>query len=493
MASGLSYISDLIRKLTVGTTPEQPAPDIAVPAAVPEAPPPEQPVKKAKLIRLAVIGGGMHGAKSIKAILKAPDCRITYICDVDEAKGKARAQEIRKATGKTPKTVTDFRVVLDDPTVHGVVIVTPHHWHALAAVMALKAGKHVYIEKPVTHCFAEGPVLRAAAHRYRRVVMPGTQLRSNLSLMAAGDFMQAGELGAINFVHCIIHKARPALPMTGPAEIPETVNYDMWVGPRPDKPLTRSKFHYHWHWFWDFGNGALGNNGIHRIDAARLALGLKGRGDLVLSIGGKFGPKDMSETPNTQLCLYKFGEVWLLQDILGVKPKAYRDMDNAVIFHGEKGVIVYTKGVATLCDLDFNPIRTFEGAQQSHYEHFLTAIRQKKIDQSLEELNEAIISSDLCHFGNISHRVGENASDATILSELDDLGVPAIVKERFRAMRENIRDAGDGDAPLTLGQTLRLQEGETPFSNLPENATWLLYPEEREPFTLPKVSSLFTA
>ena len=127
--------------------------------------------------------------------------------------------------------------------------------------------------------------------------------------------------------------------------------------------MTRSKFHYHWHWFWDFGNGALGNNGIHRIDAARLALDLKGRGDLTLSIGGRFGDPDMSETPNTQLCLYRFGDTWVLQDVLGVKPKAYRGMENAVVFHGSEGVIVYKSGVATLCKPDFTPISTFEPAR----------------------------------------------------------------------------------------------------------------------------------
>lgn len=441
-------------------------------------------------LKLALVGGGMHGAKSLKSLLGLADCQIAYICDVDRKKGTARAAEVKAKTGKSPRVTTDFRDALADPAVDGVVICTPHHWHALATVLAVRAGKHVYVEKPVTHAFAEGPVVQAAARKYGRVVMPGTQLRSNTSLMAAGDYMRSGKMGPISLVHCIIHKDRPALPPTAEGAIPETVNYDLWLGPRPDRPVTRSKFHYHWHWFWDFGNGALGNNGIHRIDAARLALDLQGRGDLVLSIGGRFGTPDMSETPNTQLCLYRFGQTWVMQDVLGVNPAAYRGMENAVVFHGSEGVIVYKSGQATLCKPDFTPVSTFEGKQESHYSAFLKAIRENRAEQSLPMLDQAILSSDLCHFGNISHRIGKPADDAAILAELAGLAVPPLVMERFHAMRDNIRAAGNAEAALTLGGLLRLQEGEMPFADAPPEAVRMLAPEERASFALPAVADV---
>ncbi|MFZ1468678.1 MAG: Gfo/Idh/MocA family oxidoreductase [Paracoccaceae bacterium] len=446
--------------------------------------------KGPKPLVLALIGGGMHGTKALKALLTLKDCQIGYVCDVDQKKGAARVAEIKAKTGKIPKLVTDFRQALADPAVDGVVICTPHHWHALATVWALQAGKHVYVEKPVTHAFAEGPVLQAAARKYGKVVMPGTQLRSNTSLMAAGDYMRSGKLGPISLVHCIIHKDRPSLPMTNEVKVPDSVDYDLWLGPRPDRPVTRSKFHYHWHWFWDFGNGALGNNGIHRIDAARLALDLPGRGDLTLSIGGRFGQPDMSETPNTQLCLYRFGDTWVLQDVLGVKPVAYRGMENAVVFHGSDGVILYKSGVATLCQPDFTPISTFEGGQQSHYTAFLKAIRENKATQCYAALDQAITSSDLCHFGNISHRTGAEADDATILAELKTLAVPDFVIDRFHAMRDNIRSAGEGEAALTLGQALHMQEGAVPFRNASAEAMAQLAPEERAPFALPTLQDL---
>ncbi len=437
-----------------------------------------------KPLRLALIGGGMHGAKSVKALLATPGCVISTVCDVDSKKGAARVAEIKAKTGKKPKLVTDFREALADPEIDAVVICTPHHWHALATVWSLRAGKHVYVEKPVTHTVGEGPILSAAARRYGRVVMPGTQLRSNTSLMAAGEYMRSGKLGPISLVHCIIHKDRPPLPLSNAVEIPETVNYDLWLGPRPDRPVVRSKFHYHWHWFWDFGNGALGNNGIHRIDAARLALDLKGRGDLVLSIGGNFGPVDRIETPNTQLCLHRFGDTWVLQDVLGVRPEAYRGMENAVVFHGTEGVIVYKSGVATLCRPDFTEVSTFEGKQENHFSAFFAAIRGNKAAESHAMLDEAILSSDLCHFGNISHRTGEPLDDETILAELAELKVPGFVVDRFQAMRANIRAAGDGDAKLTFGTLLYLQDGEQPFRNGSEQTDSLLVSEERPPFTL---------
>lgn len=451
------------------------------PSAKPAVAPPKGPVP----LRLALIGGGLHGAKSLKSLLAEPDCRIAYICDVDAKKGAARVAEVKAATGQAPKLTTDFRDALADPALDGVVICTPHHWHALAAVLALQAGKHVYVEKPATHVFAEGPVLREVARKSGKVIMPGTQLRSNTSLMAAGEYMRAGKLGPVSVVHCIIHKDRPPLPMATDIKVPAEVNYDLWLGPRPDRPLTRSKFHYHWHWFWDFGNGALGNNGIHRIDAARLALDLQGRGDFTLSVGGRFGTPDVSETPNTQLCLYRFGDTWILQDVLGVQPKAYRGMENAVVFHGSEGVIVYKSGVATLCAPDFTPIRVFEGKQQSHYAAFLKAIRSNQSEQSYAALDQAIMSSDLCHFGNISHRTGAAADDAMILATFEALQVPDFVIERFHAMRENIRAAGDGEAMLTLGQKLELQDGPMPLRHAPAAAIALLQTEERPPFALP--------
>jgi len=385
--------------------------------------------------------------------------------------------------------VADFNDVLADKSVEAVSISTPHHWHALATVRALKAGKHVYIEKPITHSFAEGPVVLAAAKKYGKVVQAGTQLRSNTSLQAAGDYMRAGKLGDITLVHCIVHKDRPQVPLSNSTVIPKTVNYDLWCGPAAMDDVTRSKFHYHWHWLWRLGNGALGNNGIHRVDAARIALDLKGYGDLTVSMGGRYGPQDSGETPNNMLTLHKFGGTWVLQDILGLNPKPFHGLENAVVFYGTKGTIVYKTGYAALVDKKFKEVERFEGKQLNHYADFLTAVKANQPDAVRGDLAEAILSGDLCHFGNISYRVGRDASFDDARAVLDELKVPPMVSERLTALEENLAQ-NDVAKEIVIGDVLHhTDDPAKPFGDHPA-AQALLSTPYREGYVLPDKDSV---
>lgn len=447
-------------------------------ATQPKAP----PVKKAPL-KLAIIGVGGHGKKHIEAFAKLPDCTISHVCDVDTKIGGAAAAHIQKLTGRKPILVQDIRVLLKDPSVDCVAIATPHHWHALAAIWALRAGKHVYLEKPVTHTYSEGPSILAAARKYGKVIQSGTQLRSNTSLAAAGEFMLAGGIGEIRLVHCLTHKDRPAVPRASESKIPPTVDFDLWCGPAEKSEVTRSKFHYHWHWLWEFGNGALGNNGIHRIDAVRFALGLKGYGDLVLSCGGRFGPPDSGETPNNMLTLHRYGKVWILQDILGLAPKAFMGIENGIIFYGSKSNIIYKSGYAALHDLNGAEIRRFPGKQLNHFQNFLDAARKADRAAVRGDLNEGIISSDLCHFGNISYRTGAQATDEEIGACLKSLGVPPMVLERLAAQRANLTDNGLSDR-MVLGRTLKLSDTGDPIVGEPA-ASALLTRKYRAGFEVP--------
>lgn len=433
---------------------------------------------------IAIVGTGGHGRKHIAAFAKLKDCRIATICDVDSAIGEAAADHVATLTGRRPKVVQDIRRVLEDKEIVAVAIATPHHWHALATVWALQAGKHVYVEKPITHSVWEGPSVLAAARKYGKVVQSGTQLRSNASLAAAGEYMREGRLGDVGLVHCIIHKDRPPVPLTNQDSIPASVDFDLWCGPADKGPVTRAKFHYHWHWLWAFGNGALGNNGIHRIDAARIALDLKGYGDLVVSCGGRFGPRDSGETPNNQLALHRFGNTWVLQDVLGLNPKPFRKIQNGVLFYGSLGTIVYKAGAATLVDDNGAVLHRFPGEQQNHYQNFLDAVKANDPGKLRGELAEGILSSDLCHLGNISQRIGEEADDATIAATVREIGAPEFVQTRLAALRANLVDNGIGDARITLGQTLRLRNGQDPIVDNPRASAYLRG-SYREPFVLP--------
>lgn len=440
---------------------------------------------KLKGLSIALLGTRGHGQKHIAAYSKLKNCYISYICDVDTKQGKAAVEKVYELTGHKPKFVQDFREMLKDSSVDCVSIATPHHWHAKATILALQAGKHVYVEKPVTHTFSEKHAVLAAAKKYGKIVQTGTQLRSNTSLSAAGEYMRAGKLGKINIVHCIVHKDRPITPIVNTSKIPSTIDYDVWCGPAKKDEVTRSKFHYHWHWLWQFGNGALGNNGIHRIDAARIALDLKGYGDLVFSCGGRYGPTDAGETPNNMLTVHKFGETWILQDILGLNPKPFHGMENAVIFYGTEGTIVYKSGYAAICDEKFKEIKRFDGKQLNHYYNFLEAIRANNQHIAKGPLEQGLLSGDLCHLGNISYRVGLKTSFEDVTDELNNIGAPEFIAKRLEAVKENLID-NEVDLDIVKGQTLYLSENdENPIvDNL--SASALLQGYHREGFELPE-------
>ena len=467
-------------------TPPAPAADAApVPAA--SAPVPAAsasvPASVAQPLRLAVVGTRGHGQKLIDAFGKLDQCRITHICDVDSKVGEDTASAVRAKYGHQPVFVQDYRALLKLPEVDAVAIATPHHWHALMAIWAVQAGKHVYLEKPVTHNLNEGPALLAAARKYGRVIQAGTQLRSNTSLAAAGEYMRAGKLGRIIGVHCLIHKSRAPMPLSNDNKIPASVDYDLWCGPAPKSELTRSKFHYHWHWFWDYGNGALGNNGVHRIDAARIALDLKGLGDLALSIGGRFGPRDNGETPNNQLTLHRFGDIWVLQDVLGLKPDPFRGIENGLLFYGTGGTILYKSGKATLLDDAGKPASVFDGSQENHHQNFVDAVLAETPDAARGDLQEAVISGDLCHLGNISYRLGQAADDQDIADTLTGLKVPDFVQERLQAQRANLTKNGLKDR-MILGRVLRPAASGDPLGHDAE-ARALGRNSYRSPYTLP--------
>lgn len=432
-------------------------------------------------LHVVIMGMRGHGQKHIENFAKIADCHIAYLCDVDSKVGNAAAEQVEKLTGHRPKVVQDLREALADPRVDIVSIAAPHHWHALAAIWALQAGKHVYLEKPLSHAYDEGASILAAAKKYGKVVQCGTQLRSNTSLAAAARYMQDGNLGDIDLVHCIVYKPRAAMP-NKKAAIPATVDYDLWCGPAELDPPTRGKFHYHWHWDWEFGNGALGNNGIHRIDVARIGLGLEGLGDAVFSFGGRFGEPDSGETPNTQVAVHKFGETWVVQEVYGLKQPAHKTVTNGIIFEGSKGTVIYQAGKASLCDTKGGVVHVFDGKQENHYRNFINAVKKNDPSAAKGDPYEGHISSALCHVANISHRIGQVGTDEEILAALDKMDAPDKVKSFVGRARANLTNNAV-DAQMTMGQLLEIDERNLFLGN--ERAQQLLSRSYREPYVVP--------
>lgn len=362
-------------------------------------------------LAVAVIGAGGHGTKLARRFARHRRARLTMVCDPDSARADALADEVRDIAGTRPRTFTDLRRVLDDPSVDAVVVATPHHWHALAAVWALEAGKHVYLEKPATHSLREGPALLEAWRRTGLVVEVGTQRRSHPGLQEAIAQVHAGEIGQVDLARCFSWKRRAPIGTQVRGTWPATLSADLWFGPRPVTRPTRQKFHYDWHWFTEFGNGGLGNNGVHRLDVARWGLGLDGIGSQVLSLGGRLGPADAGQTPNTALTVVAFGERAVAHDLRGLPTDVLPGMDRSdeVVFVGESASIVVSRTGGRLVDDRGRTVRTY-GADAAdvdpitrHIRGFVAAVLAGDPGKVAVGPAEGVGAAAMCHSAAAAH------------------------------------------------------------------------------------------
>ncbi len=439
-------------------------------------------------LKAGLIGCGGHGKKLSNEFARRYDCEISQVCDPDSAIGSKMAAHIEITTGKKPKYVKDLRDVFADKSIDFVIIATPHHWHALAAIWAMQAGKDVYLEKPLTHTFSEGKSIIAAAKKYNRVIQCGTQLRSQRSLLNAIKYIHDGKLGEVKLARCLSYKTRKPIGEAGIFEIPKTLDYDLWAGPSAMKPVTRKRFHYDWHWDWDFGNGGLGNNGVHRIDVARWGLNVSGLGDKVISFGGRFGKKDAGETPDTQVTVNMFGDKAIVHELrcLKTKPLAPFEKGDGTIFYGTKGIITYGLSTATLYDTKGKFVRKFTTKSspfENHYGNFINAIKNRdssKLNATAEESN---YSAGLCHVGSISHRMGTKTSDSEILKKLAKIDCSDDLEKTFLRTRQHLSELDISD-DFIFGQVLSIDASTESFIEN-DKANELLTRSYRKPYLVP--------
>ncbi|RPI85552.1 MAG: gfo/Idh/MocA family oxidoreductase, partial [Planctomycetaceae bacterium] len=217
---------------------------------------------------IAVIGTGGMGTGHVKALSARADVEIAWLCDVDQKRRDAAAQIVEDATGKRPSTAGDLRKVLDDAAVEAVWIATPDHWHAPAAILALDAGKHVYVEKPCCHNIREGRLMIEAAARAKKLLQVGTQSRSTEVVRAGIERVLSGEIGDVLVAKAWNSQLRGTIGRSQPADPPGHLDFDTWVGPVPLVPYRPNLLHGVWRWWYDFGCGDMGNDGVHDIDVA---------------------------------------------------------------------------------------------------------------------------------------------------------------------------------------------------------------------------------
>jgi predicted dehydrogenase len=443
----------------------------------------ERPVSANDKITVAIIGCGIRGKQHAAELVRLPECEIAYVCDPDRDRAAEVASDLVTKGRPRPKEVQDLRTILDDKSVAAVFIAAPNHWHALAAIWAMQAGKDVYLEKPISHNISEGRRVVQVARKLGRICQGGTQNRSNHALTEAINYIHEGKLGKVKLARSIVYGRRDSIGGPTQCEIPPSVDYNLWLGPAAMVPLTRPKFHYDWHWFWNTGNGELGNNNIHSLDICRWGLGVTGLGRSVISYGGRFGYTDAAETPNTQVVVFDFGDKTIVSETRGLKTDPYNSkFKNGWIFTGTEGIIADN----SLFDLDGKLVRTFESKTESHFANFLKAVRSRKSSDLNAEIIEGHQSTALCHIGNISWRLGQRSSMDEIQRQLSQLKVHEDAIETFQRTRIHLAENSiDLDkSQLTLGRLLHLSPREEKFAG-DEDANAFLTREYRKPFILP--------
>lgn len=355
-------------------------------------------------VRLAIVGVGSRGSAHIQEILPLQNVEIAALVDPDGRRTEEAASTIFRKTGKRPKLETDMRRVFADKDIDAVTIATTNHWHTLSAIWAMQAGKDVYVEKPVSHNIWEGTQLVASARKYNRIAAGGTQRRWWGRFREAIAQIHAGAIGDVYQANFFFPGNRDSIGFKEPKQPPSWLNWDLWLGPAPLQPYHENLVHYNWHWFWDFGNGELGNNGIHLVDILRWGMN-KRLPVRVHSTGGRFGYKDQAQTPNTQNVTWTYNDgsmiVAQLRGLYTAEPMSWD-------FFGSKGHLHMMADGKFRITLGRNKTPEPEPhypANLDHFGNFADAIRARDPKLLHAEIEETFLSTAHCHLGNIAYRL----------------------------------------------------------------------------------------
>ncbi len=419
----------------------------AVPA--PKVEHPERVIGANDKVVLASIGIRGQGNALKQGFARLPNVEIKTLCDIDENLFASRAHDpaLKDVSTFHPGYQQDLRRVLDDKDIDGVIVATPNHWHALASIWALQAGKHVYVEKPASHTVFEGRQMVEAARKYGKLVQVGTMNRSRPAVVQAIQFIRDGGIGDVYMARGLCFKPRPAIgkypdgPMqpgekyrlnieshsdepTYDAAYLTKVSYDLWLGPAPVRPFNRNRFHYNWHWHWDFGNGDTGNQGPHQFDIARWGLGKSEHPVKVRSVGGYYAEPSSQETPTLQTTTYEYADGKILEFATRgghTNDEGTQRIGN--LFYGTKGWVWIDgdgrkwqsylgwkdekgHGSEAPAEKSGSDPLVLTSIESPHYQNFIDAIRAGDPKRLACDIFEGHLSSTLPHLANISYRIG---------------------------------------------------------------------------------------
>ncbi len=370
-------------------------------------------------LRIAAVGVNSRGAALAGAFASSPNCEVTYICDVDD---KAAAKGVKAVVkhGGDPKVVRDFREALDDQSVDAVMIATPDHWHAPATLMAMAAGKSVYVEKPCGHNCAEGEMLIASQAKYpKQVIQMGNQRRSSVVIAEAVAALKEGVIGRAYHGKAWYCRNRGSIGRGKVVPVPRHLDYELWQGPAPRVSYKDNVIHYNWHWFWNWGTGETCNNGTHEIDVCRWALGV-----------------DYPTRVTSTALRHKFDDDWEFYDIQtvgmtfpdkksivweghSVDAMAQYGSDRGAMIFGENGIVKIDPGQYVVMDHKGKAVERVGAAQaggstdvkaptkdltKNHVINFLESVRgDAKPNSPIDEGHKSVL---LCHLGNVAQECG---------------------------------------------------------------------------------------
>ncbi len=392
-----------------------------------------------RILRVALIGCGGRGSYLAGVFQSKPSVELTWICDVDTG----RLANGRKLARDTVQATNDIRNVLDDDKLDAVIVATPDHWHAPAAILACEAGKHVYVEKPCSHNVREGRLLVEAARRNRTIVQHGTQVRSTTMMIDAVKLLHQGIIGDVKICKAWNIQKRGSIGKRQPSSPPATLDYDNWVGPAEFIPYQANRTPSGWHWWYHFGTGDMGNDGVHDIDYARWGLGVDTHPSLVTATGGKFFFDDDQQFPDTQLVSFQYpgngrtGD----QKILVYEQRLWstnypHNVDSGVEFYGTRGqMFLSRRGKIAVYDnrnqriqVDVTP--EAQNAEK-HVANFLHCVRTNTIPNGDIALGH--LTTSLCHLGNVATRLGRSFQfDPKSEQVVDDTEADRLMSRTYR-------------------------------------------------------------
>ena len=443
-------------------------------------------------VRVAVAGIHGRGGSHIGEYAMMKGVEIAYLVDPDSSLFASRVKSIEKIAGNQPTCVQDLRKALDDKSLNAVSIASTNHWHTLLTVWSCQAGKHVYVEKPCSHTIFEGRKCVEAAKKYGVVVQHGTQQRSEKHRAGEIAALQAGQWGKLLVSKAYVCKPRWSIGFKPDEPAPTTLDFDHWVGPARLRPFNRNLVHYNWHWCWDFGNGEIGNQGVHQTDVAHWSLGpaatLPTR---VWSLGGRLGFEDQGQTPNMQLAVYEFGDVTVVIEVRGLvekgkKRKGEVDFPSKVSneFYTSEGLVrdgkFFPKEGGKEHDVKVKPVHVTPGGP---FGSFIACIRNHAPQAVNAPILNAHYAAALCHLANISYRLGKQVPFS---QEPEGMGNPQIA-ESFEMIKRNLKGVGVdlGKTTYRMGRALKIDPQAERFIGDPE-ADKLLTQEYRAPYVVPE-------